>query len=754
MPRHKSKQPTTENAAGNSSTTATATSSSSSTVTTTTTTTTLLEDLQQRRTAIITTLRQINQAQALNDNRTALHALNHRHAGAPATGTAIDGLCRLLRLDDPSRGLTLDSIDQRREWLGTNTIPSTPRATFMELLLGTFQDATLQILMVSALVSLAVGLYDDPAAGYVEGCAILAAIAIVSIVTAINDYQKETQFRELSQKKEDQHTDVVVVRGGLHWQIPARDIVVGDVVSVEAGDEIPCDGVILQCDACQVDESALTGEPVDVDKDVINDPFLLSGCTVESGTAQMVAIAVGTESQWGKIKAHLDKEQEHTPLQEKLDDMAALIGYVGMAAAGATFLAMMFIKIVVQPTYLQDVSIFSYALEAFIIGVTIVVVAVPEGLPLAVTISLAFSTKKMLADQNLIRHLAACETMGNATNICSDKTGTLTENRMTVVKGVFADTRCEDTVNRVPMMISQKALDLILDGIACCSTARVVQPSRGTITGAKDDEEDDLHASTESDDPLVLAATTASGRPTIIGNKTEAALLLLAQSSWSYHDDTDKRRAEANFGKPGGSRLFPFNSTKKRMTVLVQKNGIPSAPAAVAAAPPSPGGGSMLGRGKKTDAAAAKASALSTSASPEWTLFHKGAAEIVLQHCTSYLSIDGTEMPMTEQKRKEFDALIHEFAGQALRCVALTHRSNIQRVVDPLTVTADECESKLENELCLDAIAGIMDPLREDVIDAVATCQRAGIFVRMVTGDNLDTAVAVAKQAGILTEGR
>ena len=238
MPRHKSKQPTTENAAGNS-TTATATSSSSSTVTTTTT---LLEDLQQRRTAIITTLRQINQAQALNDNRIALHALNHRHAGAPATGTAIDGLCRLLRLDDPSRGLTLDSIDQRREWLGTNTIPSTPRATFMELLLGTFQDATLQILMVSALVSLAVGLYDDPAAGYVEGCAILAAIAIVSIVTAINDYQKETQFRELSQKKEDQHTDVVVLRGGLHWQIPARDIVVGDVVSVEAGDEIPCDG--------------------------------------------------------------------------------------------------------------------------------------------------------------------------------------------------------------------------------------------------------------------------------------------------------------------------------------------------------------------------------------------------------------------------------------------------------------------------------------------------------------------------------
>jgi len=184
----------------------------------------------------------------------------------------------------------------------------------------------------------------------------------------------------------------------------------------------------------------------------------------------------------------------------------------------------------------------------------------------------------------------------------------------------------------------------------------------------------------------------------------------------------------------------------------VQKNGIPTAPAPVAAAPSSPGGGGgILGRGKKTEAAAA-VKAASTSGGPDWTLFHKGAAEIVLQHCTSYLSIDGTELPLTEHKRKEFEAVIHEFAGQALRCVALTHRSNIQRVVDPLTVTADECESKLENDLCLDAIAAIMDPLREDVIDAVATCQRAGIFVRMVTGDNLDTAVAIAKQAGILTE--
>jgi len=377
---------------------------------------------------------------------------------------------------------------------------------------------------------------------------------------------------------------------------------------------------------------------------------------------------------------------------------------VGMAAAGATFLAMMFIKIVIKPSYLADVSVFNYALEAFIIGVTIVVVAVPEGLPLAVTISLAFSTKKMLADQNLIRHLAACETMGNATNICSDKTGTLTENRMTVVKGMFADTRCDDTVHRVPAKIGSDALDIILDGIACCSTARVLPPQ-------------------PSEDGIIH-----DNRPQIIGNKTEAALLLLAESSWSPKNDTDARRDAARFGKEGGSRLFPFSSARKRMSVLVTKDSPPS---------------EVSGRVTRN-----------SFQQHSWCLYHKGAAEFVLKNCTYYTDIDGTEKPLTEKKRKEFENVIKEFAAEALRCIALSHRKNIQTIVDPLTATVADCERKLEKEMCLDAIAGIMDPLRPDVIEAVATCQRAGIFVRMVTGDNLDTAVAIAKKAGILTEGK
>lgn len=633
--------------------------------------------LDEKATRIRDLTKLINEPQAMSLNLEHLRAAGGVSALLEVLGT------------DPDGGVADASVEKRRELFGSNTLPSTPRKSFWQLFVDTFDDATLQILIVAAIVSLVIGIYDDPATGYVEGMAILAACLIVSVVTALNDYQKESQFRELSAANDA--VDVVVVRSGKFHSIPVDDLVVGDLVCVEAGDNIPCDGVVVTYDGLEVDESALTGEPEDIDKDAETDPFLLSGCTAIAGSGRFVAIAVGKYSQWGMIKSKLEKEQEETPLQEKLDDMAAMIGYVGMGAAAATFIAMMAIKIFINPEYLQHISVFHHALDAFIIGVTIVVVAVPEGLPLAVTISLAFSTKKMLADQNLIRHLAACETMGNATNICSDKTGTLTENRMTVVRGIFANKRDEKCTE--PINISEEALETILEGIACCSTARVVYPAPPKETAV--------------DDELAVY----DGRPQLIGNKTEAALIILAQSDWGSNDVTDMRREEARFGKEDGSRLFPFSSSRKRMTVLVTKKKHP------------------------------------------WTLYHKGAAEIVLESCTTYMDVDGSEKKMTKEKREYFQEVIQEFASDALRCVALAHRSRIDKVAKNLaTIHLVECEKKLEKELCLDALVGIADPLREDVIEAVATCQHAGIFVRMVTGDNLETARAIAKQAGILTE--
>lgn len=594
----------------------------------------------------------------------------------------VTGVAELLKTDI-SKGIDETEANRRRGLFGCNSLPSSPRKTWFQLFVDSFDDETVQILIAAAIVSLAVGLYDDPATGYVEGLAILAAVLVVSIVTASNDYQKETQFRALNKANED--VDIILIRNGEHVKVPVQDIVIGDLVCVDTGDSIPCDGVLVTSDSLEIDESALTGEPIDIEKDLVNDPFVLSGCIATAGTATFIATAVGRDSQWGVIKAHLEKEQDQTPLQEKLDHMAEQIGHIGMAAAAATMIAMMCIKIFVQPEYLAETSLFAHALDAFIIGVTIVVVAVPEGLPLAVTIALAYSTKKMLADKNLIRHLAACETMGNATNICSDKTGTLTENRMTVVKGIFANTEYDDTSpeSKTVCDVSQVASEIILEGIATCSTARIL-PSKG--------DDADL-------------------RPQVVGNKTEAALLLLAQSDFFDNDDHSSRRENANFGKPDGSRRFPFSSLRKRMSVLVKKDG-----------------------------------------GSNWTLYHKGAGEIVLKDCTQYLAKDGSVKKMTQSKRKELEQTISSYASQALRCVALAHRENIQQLVDPENVTESECEIKCEKELTLDALVGIVDPLRGDVVDAVKTCQAAGIFVRMVTGDNLETANAIAKQAGILTE--
>jgi len=629
--------------------------------------------LEEKAADIKELVKRINVPQTLSSN---LQHLNE--AGG------VKGLLELVSTHS-DHGATENSIQTRRETFGSNVLPSTPRQSFWQLFVDTFDDATLQILIVAAIVSLAIGIYDDPEVGYVEGMAILSACLVVSVVTALNDYQKETQFRELSAANDE--VDVKVIRSGKFQKVPVADLVVGDLISLEAGDSIPCDGVVVQYDGLAVDESALTGEPEDIEKDFENDPFLLSGCTTVAGSTRFVATAVGPNSQWGIIKSHLEKEQDETPLQEKLDDMAAKIGYVGMAAAAATFVAMMWIKIFMDPEYLKDVSVFKHALDAFIIGVTIVVVAVPEGLPLAVTISLAYSTKQMLNDQNLIRHLAACETMGNATNICSDKTGTLTENRMTVVRGVFANTK--DTECQKPLAISATALNTILEAFACCSTARILPPA-----------------------PAVDEEENYDNRPQIIGSKTEGAMILLSQSDWGNNDGTDERREAANFGKEGGSRLFPFSSSRKRMTVLVKRAG------------------------------------------EDVTMYHKGAAEIILNNCTKYLDVDGSEKPMTAEKKKYYEGIINEFAEDALRCIAIAHRNQIQTITKDISkVSVADCESTLEKDMCLDALVGISDPLREDVVDAIAVCQKAGIFVRMVTGDNIKTARAIAKQAGILTKG-
>lgn len=265
----------------------------------------------------------LNAPQALASNQKNLKKL-----GGP------DGILDLLEtsLHD---GIASDSIASRESTFGQNFTPSAPPPTFLSLLIDSVvEDATVQILIVSALVSLAVGVYDDPSSGWIEGTAIIAAVVIVAFVTAGNDYQKEQQFRKLEDVAVSAK-DVKVIRDGETHELSSKEVVVGDVVLLEPGDKIPADGILTLCDAGGVvtDESSLTGEIDGVEKanfDTKTDPFLLSGCNVSSGSGHMVVIAVGKHSQWGVIKASLEKEQAQTPLQEKLDDMAAMIGYIGM----------------------------------------------------------------------------------------------------------------------------------------------------------------------------------------------------------------------------------------------------------------------------------------------------------------------------------------------------------------------------------------------------------------------------------------
>jgi Ca2+-transporting ATPase len=571
-------------------------------------------------------------------------------------------------LKEGLEGVSVD-LDNRAKEFGANKFPEPPSQSWMDMFLESFEDTTLIILIVSAVVSFAVGFYEDPAKGWIEGAAILAAVLIVAVVTASNNYSKELQFRKLNAQKDD--VNVGVVRGGKVDSIDIKALVVGDIVVLNSGDKIPADGLLIRGSDVTVNESALTGEPEDVTKSLDNDVFLMSGTALSTGYCHMLVVAVGEQSRWGKTKAMLATETVQTPLQEKLDVLAGQIGNFGIASAVLTFIAMLTIWILYPESREEGVNIFEYSLKAFIMGVTIVVVAVPEGLPLAVTLSLAFSTQKMMADNNLIRVLAACETMGNATNICSDKTGTLTQNRMTVVSGWLAGSRKELKNDRALAEILQEDLvELLCEGISVNTTADLLR-SPGEV-------------------------------PTVNGSKTEGALLMMIKGQFGEDYVPMRNR----FDVSRGDRMITFSSDRKRMTsVLV---------------------GGSEGNGIS---------------------YTKGAAEIVLERCTKYSDAKGRECTLTKKIREEVLKCIGDMAVESLRCIALAHK----------TVTLENVEGvdpeEFESGMVLDAICGIKDPLRPDVPEAVKACQEAGVFVRMVTGDNIETAKAIAKECGILTEG-
>eukprot|EP01117_Protostelium_nocturnum_P004102 TRINITY_DN1538_c0_g1_i1.p1 TRINITY_DN1538_c0_g1~~TRINITY_DN1538_c0_g1_i1.p1 ORF type:complete len:677 (+),score=265.91 TRINITY_DN1538_c0_g1_i1:189-2219(+) len=585
----------------------------------------------------------------------------------------VEGLAKKINSDAKTGLPTSEASTEysaRREAFGNNYIPNRPPIGYFTFLKAALSDHTLIILMIAAVVSIGLGT-GFPAPGesrsiaWVEGFAILVAVAVVSNVTATNDTLKDRKFRQLTAITEDRK--VRVVRGGESTIVPINDILAGDVVLVETGDFIPADLILIEGSSLRSDESSMTGESDAVKKNAAN-PWLLSGCTITEGSGKGLAVATGVRSQWGQIKAATqDREESKTPLQEHLETLAENIGKLGVLIAVLTLIGL-FIRWGIDTFKTQGVSGWnSYYLGQWvrflITAITIIVVAVPEGLPLAVTLALAYSMLKMMKDQNLVRHLAACETMGGATNICSDKTGTLTQNRMTVVKlwaGKVIEEQPKDKT-----ILNEHTLQLLNEG-ACINSTAFIQ---------KRDSE----------------------KPEFIGLKTECALLMMANNLGT---DYEKVRNELKIVK-----AWPFSSRLKRMSTIIQRE-----------------------EGMR--------------------IYTKGASEVILEICNQHMTDSGTVNNLTPELKAQLNKQIDAWASQGLRTLTLAYKE-----LPSDTLIPEEGECPYEENLILIGIVGIQDPLRPEVSSSIATCRKAGITVRMVTGDNLLTAKQIAKECGILTEG-
>ncbi|XP_010938957.1 calcium-transporting ATPase 10, plasma membrane-type [Elaeis guineensis] len=582
----------------------------------------------------------------------------------------IDGIANKL-CTSTTNGLVAaeDRLIRRQEIYGINKFTESPVRSFWVFVWEALQDMTLIILAVCAFVSLIVGIATEGwPKGAHDGLGIVASILLVVFVTAMSDYRQSLQFKDLD--KEKKKISIQVTRDGFRQKMSIYDLLPGDIVHLAIGDQVPADGLFISGFSVLIDESSLTGEsePAIVNKE---NPFLLSGTKVQDGSCIMLVTTVGMRTQWGKLMATLSEGgDDETPLQVKLNGVATIIGKIGLFFAVVTFAVLaegLIRRKILDGSYLSwsgDDAL--ELLEFFAIAVTIVVVAVPEGLPLAVTLSLAFAMKKMMNDKALVRHLAACETMGSATSICSDKTGTLTTNHMTVVKAcVCGDIKEVSDPEKVSSMGSQLP-DVVV---------KILLQSIFNNTGGE-------------------VVVNQDGKLEILGTPTESALLEFALS---LGGDFQAVRQETKLVK-----VEPFNSTKKRMGVVLQL--------------------------------------------PEGRLraHSKGASEIILAACDKVLDPAGNAVPLDEAAVRHLNDTIESFANEALRTLCLAY-------IDIENSFSAEDQIPIEGYTCI-GIVGIKDPVRPGVKESVAICRSAGVTVRMVTGDNINTAKAIARECGILTD--
>ena len=539
-------------------------------------------------------------------------------------------------------GLTDEQVKQSREQHGKNVLTPPQRTSLWKLYLDKYRDPIIQILLVAAFVSLILAFIEK---NFMETIGIFVAVFLATTVGFYFERDAAKKFNLLTALSEEQ--PVKVRRNGKVMEIPRHDVVVGDVVLVEVGDEVPADGELIVCNDLQINESALTGEPV-TEKSLEGGGdgayprnIILRSTMVMNGRGEFVVTAVGDATEIGKVaKKSTEQTSVETPLHMQLDKLAKMISKVGSVVSVAAFFIFLIHDILTNPAwggkdyfYMAEI-----VLKYFMMAVTLIVMAVPEGLPMAITLSLALNMRRMLKSNNLVRKLHACETMGAVTVICTDKTGTLTQNKMQV-----------------------SALELKQGDEALLDTAIA------------------LNSTAELND----------GKP--IGNPTESALLLWLDAQGK---DYEELRKQVNVLKQ-----LPFSTERKMMATLAEVDG-------------------------------------------ETYLFVKGAPEIVMKKCI-------IEDRMLKQSAEELD----EWQHKAMRTLAFAYKKIETSIMRTSRTSTAEVVALLDaNDLQLQAIAAIADPIRPDVPAAVQECRHAGIEVKVVTGDTAATALEIGKQIGVFED--
>ena len=539
-------------------------------------------------------------------------------------------------------GLTDEQVKQSREQHGKNVLTPPQRTSLWKLYLDKYRDPIIQILLVAAFVSLILAFIEK---NFMETIGIFVAVFLATTVGFYFERDAAKKFNLLTALSEEQ--PVKVRRNGKVMEIPRHDVVVGDVVLVEVGDEVPADGELIVCNDLQINESTLTGEPV-TEKSLEGGGdgayprnVILRSTMVMNGRGEFVVTAVGDATEIGKVaKKSTEQTSVETPLHMQLDKLAKMISKVGSVVSVAAFFIFLIHDILTNPAwggkdyfYMAEI-----VLKYFMMAVTLIVMAVPEGLPMAITLSLALNMRRMLKSNNLVRKLHACETMGAVTVICTDKTGTLTQNKMQVSA----------------LELKQGDETLLDTAIALNSTAEL-----------------------------------NDGKP--IGNPTESALLLWLDAQGK---DYEELRKQVNVLKQ-----LPFSTERKMMATLAEVDG-------------------------------------------ETYLFVKGAPEIVMKKCI-------IEDRMQRQSAEELD----EWQHKAMRTLAFAYKKIEASIMRTSRTSTAEVVALLDaNDLQLQAIAAIADPIRPDVPAAVQECRHAGIEVKVVTGDTAATALEIGKQIGVFED--